>query len=188
MKIYSKKGDTGETSLFGGARVTKAHLRIEAYGQVDELNAALGVVLALENQQPSKQSFNLTSLLQPVQQELFVLGSHLATQYDTKDIPDTLPTLDAQAVDQLESQIDKLSKDLAPLETFIIPGGTTVAAQLHMARTVCRRAERAVVRLAAEEELLPDIAKYLNRLSDFLFILARASNQAADEAEQTWQK
>jgi cob(I)alamin adenosyltransferase len=184
-KIYTKSGDRGETSLNGGERVKKNHLRLEAYGEIDELNSALGVVIAVAKQEPSAAA--VVALLGPVQEELLVIGSHLATPYDpAKGLPDSLPPFNSTAVERLEHQIDELQAKLPPLRNFILPGGSLVGAHLHLARTICRRAERSLVRLAAAENILLDIETYLNRLSDFLFVVARAANAAAGEEETPW--
>ena len=178
MKIYTKTGDKGDTSLFGGQRVPKDALRIEAYGTVDELNSLLGVALA-DNAEPL-----VDKVLGHVQRELFDLGADLATprSNDRKQIKRIEPR-DAHA---LEKYIDNLETHLRPLRAFILPGGSPVAAWLHYARTVCRRAERAVVRLSRNEDIGEGITVYLNRLSDLLFVLARYANHAAGVAETKW--
>lgn len=178
MKIYTRKGDKGETSLFGGQRVPKDAMRIEAYGSVDELNSVLGVVRAL------KPYRGIDSLLEQLQQELFVLGADLATpQTDTSK---RVPRIEQQQVAQLEQHIDKFETQIEPLTTFIVPGGSPVAAQLHVARTVCRRAERLVVRLSKEEPVGEWPLVYLNRLSDLLFVMARYANKLDDVKETPW--
>jgi len=185
MSIYTKTGDEGKTSLFGGKRVSKADLRITAYGQVDELNANIGLLLA-KNETTALSIGTIADVLEPVQHELFVIGSHLATPHDPNNTPDALPSLDHASTGRLEEQIDTLDAELPELKNFILPGGAPSAAQAHIARTVCRRAERAVVLLAEREEIHPDIQQYLNRLSDFLFVLARAFNHAAGVKETNW--
>ncbi len=178
MKIYTKTGDKGDTSLFGGQRVPKDALRIEAYGTVDELNSVLGIVRA-DNKQKE-----IDEILEHVQNELFVLGADLATPRpsNAKQIRRVEPK-DAM---RLEKTIDKLEAKLEPLRAFILPGGSPVAARLHFARTVCRRAERAVVRLSRNEDIGEAITIYLNRLSDLLFVLARYANRCAGVSETKW--
>lgn len=184
MKIYTKTGDSGETSLFGGKRIPKTHIRIQAHGHIDELNAQLGVVIAQVADLPALQS--IREIVEPIQHQLFVLGSHLATPYTPPDIPVALPPFAEDYVAQLEVMIDLLDESLPPLKNFILPGGHTVAAQLHVARTVCRRAERAVVELAESEAVLPVLVQYLNRLSDLLFTAARAVNQTTNHPDIPW--
>lgn len=183
MNIYTKTGDNGQTGLFGGQRIHKSHPRIHAYGTIDELNAQLGVVLA----HPSSAALDLYPFLQPVQQELFVIGSHLSTPYDpSQPAPPSLPELNNSCVQRLEAHIDQLQATLPELKQFIIPGGTLTASSLHVARTVCRRAERMAVELSQIEEIAPVIIQYLNRLSDLLFVLARAHNHSGQQTETTW--
>ena len=178
MKIYTKKRDRGETSLFGGKRVAKDALRIDAYGSVDELNSVLGVVRSL---QPSR---DLDVLLERLQNDLFVLGADLATP--TTKTEKNVQRLEGQHVAHLERQIDTLEAALTPLKSFILQGGSRVAAQLHVARTVCRRAERLVVRLSTKERIGDTPVKYLNRLSDLLFVLARYANKVDVTPETLW--
>ncbi|MGD9645547.1 MAG: cob(I)yrinic acid a,c-diamide adenosyltransferase [Pirellulales bacterium] len=181
MKIYTKTGDTGETGLFGGPRVRKDAPRIEAYGTVDELNAVLGLARVAELPE------EIDALLQRVQNELFDLGAELAT-------PDAqqrgLRSLGAAQIAVLEQAIDRGQAQLEPLREFILPGGSRGAAQLHLARTVCRRAERRLVTLAAvpSERLAAEPIVYLNRLGDLLFVLARLANRAAGVADVAWKK
>jgi cob(I)alamin adenosyltransferase len=179
MKIYTKTGDDGETGLFGGPRVRKDHPRIEAYGTVDELNAALGLVRS--NPLPEE----VDSLLARVQNELFDLGAELATPEPARM---GTATLGAEAIANLEGAIDRHESILAPLKQFVLPGGTRAAAELHLARTVCRRAERRLLSLAAVEPISQSLVVYLNRLGDLLFVLARAVNQAAGVADTPWRK
>lgn len=189
MKIYTKTGDTGKTSLFGGQRITKAHQRIESYGTVDELNAQIGLALAfLQEADMTKQLEEVVIQCESIQQTLFVVGSHLSTPYDPTNIPDTLPPVEASAITDLEEWIDEMDADLPPLQNFILPSGTIIGSQLHVARTVARRAERAVIRLAAEEAVLPEIIQYFNRLSDYLFVAARFVNHTAGVVETPWKK
>lgn len=178
MKIYTRTGDKGDTSLFGGQRVSKDALRIEAYGTVDELNSVLGMVRA-DNAQPE-----IDRLVARIQDVLFVLGADLATprSADKKD----LRRIAAADSEDLEREIDTLDDHLRPLRTFILPGGSPVAARLHFARTVCRRAERNVVRLSRTEDIGDDVTVYLNRLSDLLFVLARFANHIANVPETPW--
>jgi cob(I)alamin adenosyltransferase len=175
MKLYTRTGDTGETGLYGGERVRKDHLRVAAYGSVDEANAALGVAATLGE----------TALLQELQADLFVVGGDLATPLG-RDVP-RIATLDTV---RLEGQIDALEASVPPLRNFILPGGTPLAAALHLARTLVRRAERAVVSLveAEPEQTSPETLRYLNRLSDLLFALARAANQQAGVADIPWKR
>ncbi len=179
MKIYTKTGDGGETGLFGGPRVRKNDGRVEAYGEVDELNAALGVARAqLEDPE-------LERLLAHVQDELFCVGAELATPADAPS-RGQLPPIEAAWVEELERQIDAWEAILQPLRHFILPGGTELAASLHLARAVARRAERRVVSLHRRAPVSPAVLAYLNRLADFLFVAARAANHAQGMAEPVW--
>jgi len=179
MKIYTKTGDTGETGLFGGPRLRKDHPRIEAYGTVDELNAQLGVVRAAE---PSAE---VETILARVQNELFDLGAELATPASSQA---KVPTITPRHIQALESDVDRLEANLAPLTQFILPGGTRTSAELHVARTVCRRAERRVVTLAAAEPVSGESLIYLNRLGDLLFVMARHANHTAGVDDIAWEK
>jgi cob(I)alamin adenosyltransferase len=178
MKIYTRTGDDGSTGLLGSGRVPKSAPRVEAYGEVDELNAALGVARTLDSEG------GLAPELAAVQTRLFQLGAELATSDAT--MLAKLDRITEQDVNELESWIDRLDRDLTPLTNFILPGGTPLGAQLHFARTVCRRAERRVVALAQRESVGPLLIRYLNRLADLLFVLARWSNARADVAETPW--
>jgi cob(I)alamin adenosyltransferase len=178
MKIYTKTGDDGTTSLFSGGRVAKTHLRVEAYGTVDELNSVLGVARA-HKPQPQTDEW-----LARIQRQLFHLGADLATPLDAK--ADWVVRIDAEAINWLETTIDRMTAELPELRNFILPGGTPAAAQLHVARTVCRRAERLVVALQTDESLGDYVLVYLNRLSDFLFTLARWENMQAGEPDEKW--
>lgn len=178
MKIYTRKGDGGETSLFGGQRIAKDALRIEAYGSVDELNSLLGVVRAM------KPTDEIDTLIHQLQEELFVLGADLATPLDTQS--KNVPRIEQRHIDFLERQIDRMDAQLMPLTTFVLPGGSLVGAQLHLARTVCRRAERLTVQLQKEEAINALTVVYLNRLSDFLFVLARYANKIDGANETPW--
>jgi cob(I)alamin adenosyltransferase len=179
MRIYTKTGDTGQTGLFGGARVSKASLRVEGYGEVDELNSVLGLARA-EGLVPTHDA-----LLHDVQTQLFNLGAELATAEDTKASLG-IALIGDDEIAALERAIDAAEEPLAPLKTFVLPGGTRAAAFLHLARTVCRRAERRVVALAEHERVRPELVRYLNRLSDALFVLARAANHHAGVADVPW--
>jgi cob(I)alamin adenosyltransferase len=183
MKVYTRTGDDGTTGLFGGDRVTKSHPRIAAYGTVDETNAVLGLARAHLASLPSEGSGELGDLLGRLQEELFVCGGDLASPHDTKY---PVPRIEQRHVDQLERDIDRLEEDLPPLKHFILPTGHPAAAALHLARTVARRAERLVVELAALEPVNTPAATYLNRLSDLLFVMARAANAAEGVAETAW--
>ncbi len=178
MKIYTKTGDDGTTALFSGGRVTKTHPRVEAYGTVDELNSVLGMVRAL---QPTDRA---NDWLEQVQNHLFYLGADLATPQDAKSA--RVVRVDGEAIAWLEQGIDMMTAELPPLTHFILPGGTPSAAQLHIARTVCRRAERCVVALSTVEPIGDLPVHYLNRLSDWLFTLARWENHQHGIPEDKW--
>ena len=180
MKIYTKTGDAGQTGLVGGARVAKHDARVAAYGEVDELNAALGVVLAT-GPEPA-----LEKLLREIQRDLFALGAQLADPSATIGDKQAKAALTAERVTRLEQAIDEREAQLAPLRAFILPGGASLGAQLHLARAVCRRAERAISALAAATKLDPLLLVYVNRLSDLLFVLARRANQRAGVEEERW--
>ena len=179
MKIYTKTGDDGDTSLFGGGRVRKSSLRVEAYGTVDELNALLGTVRAQTLPEQVER------WLMTVQHTLFNLGADLATplQSSVKHVV----RIEEAAVTALEAAIDQMEADLPPLKQFILPGGVPAAAALHVARTVSRRAERVTVALNDNDAINPVALIYLNRLSDFLFVLARWVNFQAGVNETRWQ-
>ncbi len=181
MKIYTKTGDDGQTGLYGGGRVSKDDARIEAYGTVDELNALLG--MARTEPLPSQ----IDQLLRQIQNALFDVGAELATRDPAAR---RTTTLGDRQIEALEKSIDDFEATLAPLRQFILPGGTSGAAALHLARTVCRRAERRVVSLAAvpHEHVSAALMVYLNRLSDLLFVLARATNNAEGVPDIPWQK
>lgn len=178
MKIYTKKGDKGTTALYGGKRVSKAELRIESYGTVDELNSFLGLVATYMEEK------EYTDLMHSIQSRLFDLGTHLAAEPGKKNL--ILPEITEAHITQLENYIDKMNEALPELKFFILPGGNKAASIAHVARTVCRRAERSVVRLAENENINPVLVQYLNRLSDFLFVLARKLANDANEAEIVW--
>jgi cob(I)alamin adenosyltransferase len=181
MKIYTKTGDAGDTGLFGGGRVPKSHPRVEAYGDVDELNATLGVARA------AGADDQIDALLVRVQQDLFAIGALLATP-DRAKMHTHLEKarIDQERIADLERAIDAADTELEPLRAFILPGGSPKAAALHVARTVCRRAERRIVEIAAEMEIPQLVVVYLNRLSDVLFTLARLANKRSSTEETTW--
>ena len=181
MKIYTRTGDTGETALFGGGRVSKDHPRTSAYGDVDELNSAIGVARATAPAEMFDQ------LLDGIQRDLFAIGGRLATPQPEKVAKAIAKAvLPPERVDSFERVMDDAERELAPLRAFVLPGGTGKAAALHLARTICRRAERSVVRLAREEDAPAEILVYLNRLSDLLFTLARLANHRAGAGDTTW--
>lgn len=178
-KVYTRTGDTGDTGLGDGQRVPKTEPRICAYGTVDELNAHIGLALCADIDP------RLRPTLQRIQNELFHLGADLCVPEAAKEKRPT-PTITQAHVDALERLMDALSEDLPPLENFILPGGTPAGAQLHIARTVCRRAEREAIALRAAEPIGPFVVAYLNRLSDALFVLARAQNRWSNVADPVW--
>ncbi|MEK7263844.1 MAG: cob(I)yrinic acid a,c-diamide adenosyltransferase [Bacteroidota bacterium] len=177
MKIYTKTGDKGETSLFGGKRISKASLRIDVYGTVDELNSLIGICRSMW---PPDE---LESTLEELQEILFVLGADLATPYESSG---KVHRISIEDIVLLEKYIDTYDPQLEQLKTFILPGGTGLASHLHLARTVCRRAERLVVELAQRENIGEHILPFINRLSDFLFILARWANKLEGREETKW--
>ncbi|HLF27464.1 MAG TPA: cob(I)yrinic acid a,c-diamide adenosyltransferase [Anaerolineae bacterium] len=178
-RVYTGKGDDGTTALIGGQRVPKDALRVQAYGSVDELNSQIGLALSLG------LADALTSALKTIQNDLFHLGSDLATRADDRErIP--IPQIEGRHVDALEELIDQLSAALGPLENFILPGGSSGAAALHVARAVCRRAERDAVALSRVESIGAYVLKYLNRLSDALFVMARYENQVRGVSDVYW--
>ncbi len=184
MKIYTKTGDKGETSLFGGKRVKKNHARLNAYGTIDELNSFLGLVISEMSAQSRPTFAEILKNLVDVQIELFNIGSHLAC--DKKSLSQKLPKLNLGLVQRLESSIDKMESQLTPLKNFILPGGHVIASHIHVARTVSRRAERAVVELMPKIKVDRDIIIFLNRLSDYLFVLSRFVNFTFKISEQLW--
>lgn len=179
MSIVTKTGDGGETGLFGGGRVNKDDPRVEAYGEVDELNAALGLARA------QKLDTSLDELLQEIQSQLFTVGSVLATPKESR-AASVIPQLRTSWAVAMEKQIAGFDRELLPLNAFILPGGTPAASALHLARTICRRAERRVVPLVRDGQVNPDVVVYLNRLSDLLFTLARVANHRAGERDVPW--
>lgn len=181
MKIYTRTGDEGMTGLFGGDRVTKSHRRIAAYGALDELNSVIGLLRLHVSEKAAAQK-----ALHRVQHDLFVLGAILATpdnQLDKLEKKMTKPTWEVQ---DMEADIDRLTQLAPPMKHFVLPGGTLPSAYAHLARTVCRRAEREVVALGHEEGMRPEVLIYINRLSDWLFALSRAENALAGVADTEW--
>ena len=181
MKIYTRTGDAGETGLFGGGRVAKDHARVQAYGDADELNSALGVVRA------TQPVHFMDDLFAGIQRDLFALGGHLATP-EPERVRQALEKaeLTEERVLLFERTIDEADRELPPLKAFVLPAGTPKAAALHLARTICRRAERSVVRLSHEAEVPELFLVYLNRLSDLLFALARLANHRDGAGDVTW--
>lgn len=180
LKIYTKTGDKGNTSLIGGTKVPKSHLRIEAYGTVDELNSYIGLCRDLITDMPARE------LLQTVQDRLFVVGAALACDPE-KEPKMKIPDLKEEDVHALEQSIDKMNETIPPMKHFILPGGHPTISHLHIARCVCRRAERCCVRLELENhEVEPIVLQYLNRLSDYLFVLARYEHHLTGVAEIAW--
>lgn len=180
QRIYTRTGDTGDTGLFGGGRVAKSHPRVDAYGDVDELNAVIGAAIVVMTDP------KLREWLRSLQPDLFALGAHLATVPRAGRTAPGLPPLPVTRIAQMEAWIDAGEDALPTLRSFIMPGGSAGGAALHVARTVCRRAERRVVELAADDTVDSDIVVYLNRLSDVLFVWARVENQHAAVGEQEW--
>ena len=178
MKIYTRTGDAGETGLFDGTRVSKADPRVEAYGHVDELNAVLGLACSMELDE------GLRARLHLLQRDLFALGARLADPAERIAERVQKVALGAADTARLESWIDEAERELAPLRRFVLPGGTPAAATLHLARTVCRRAERHIVLLGPAVD--PDILAFVNRLSDLLFVFARLANRRAGVADEEW--
>ena len=181
-RIYTRTGDRGQTGLYGGGRVPKDSPRVHAYGLVDELNALLGVAVAVGESKPGTK--RLAEILLGIQQDLFVLGGDLATRLD--DRPDRLPVIRATHVDELERLIDETERHLEPLKEFILPGGGHLAAQLHVCRARCRAAERACVALARDESIGEQNIPYLNRLSDLCFVLARWAAKLDGRTDVAW--
>jgi cob(I)alamin adenosyltransferase len=180
-QIYTRTGDDGTTSLFGGERVGKGNARIDAYGTVDETNSIVGLARAHLEGEPGQDV--LDPVLGDMQEELFVLGADLATPMDAKPV---VKRIGEAHVEALESRIDRFEEDLPDLDRFILPGGTPAGASLHSARTVCRRAERRSVEAKTSTPLNEQVIVYLNRLSDLLFVLARWANRQAQVREDTW--
>lgn len=184
MKIYTKTGDNGQTSLYGGTRISKASARVEAYGNIDELNSAIGVALSyIDNE-------NLTPQLKKIQYDLFTLGAEVATPHDKLFLANgktRLPIIiNSDEIKELEQWIDEIDAQLEPLQHFILPSGGKSSAHLHLARTICRRAERGIVFLHENEKLRNEIIIYLNRLSDYLFVIARFAAKIDGQEETFW--
>jgi cob(I)alamin adenosyltransferase len=180
VKIYTRTGDRGQTGLIGGTRVPKDHARVAAYGDIDELNAALGLAKA------HARDADLVGLLREVQRDLFALGAQLADPTARVGMRKAKAAITAGRIRRLEKAIDAREKELPPLTYFILPGGAPLGASLHLARTICRRAERRVVTLARHEKVDPRVIAYVNRLADLLFVLARFENHRSGEAEDRW--
>lgn len=185
MKIYTKTGDTGNTSLYGGSRVSKSSLRIESYGTVDELNAHIGLI------KDQEIPLEIKNILLKIQNELFTLGAMLATPPEKETLKNgkerlNIPKITENTVAFLENQIDKMNKELPQMTHFILPGGHQTVSFCHIARCVCRRAERLTVALYQKESIHLDIIKYLNRLSDYLFVLARKLSKELRSEEVKW--
>ena len=195
MKIYTKTGDTGETSLFDNSRVSKADPRVDAYGEVDEVNACLGAALAALADGPDKEAgrhnpaeaglHDIATVLETIQKDLFAVGARLADPSSRIADRVTKAAITTQQIELLEATIDRLEEELPPLRRFILPGGSTAGALLHLARTVCRRAERRVIGLGPDA-VESGVIIYLNRLSDLLFVMARAVNHRAGIPETEW--
>jgi len=181
MKIYTRTGDKGDTGLFGGERVSKASARVEAYGDVDELNSVLGV--ARLHRFGSGEDDDFDRLVASIQSRLFDVGAELSNAKG-KDLG--IPLVGDADVEEMERAIDRAEEEVPPLKVFVVPCGVPLAAHLHVARTVCRRAERRVVALASETTVRPELVRYLNRLSDLLFTLARLANQRAGKGDVPW--
>ncbi len=184
MKIYTKKGDQGNTTLVSGTKVLKSSLRLETYGTIDELNSFLG--LALTQIRKLKNISEVEPLLDAIQNQLFNLGSQLAC--DDKKMAEKLPQVTDAQIKDMEHSIDAMTVQLKPLKNFILPGGGELAGLLHVARTVCRRAERWAVRLNQEDPVDGIVIQYLNRLSDLLFVMARFANFKENISEPEWKK
>ncbi|MBT8204335.1 MAG: cob(I)yrinic acid a,c-diamide adenosyltransferase [Eudoraea sp.] len=185
MKIYTKTGDTGTTSLFGGTRVPKHHIRIESYGTIDELNSWIGLLRDLAPEE------NTRDKLKDIQDRLFVLGAHLATEPEKAKLKSgkdrlNIDMVKEQDVEQLERAMDQMNEQLAPMTHFILPGGHTTVSYCHIARTICRRAERMITYLHENDPVNPLILTYINRLSDYLFVLARKLSADLQAEEIKW--
>lgn len=177
-KIYTKTGDKGMTSLVGGTRISKDHLKIETYGTVDELNSWIGVL------RDSPENASRKDILKEIQDRLFTLGADLAAE--PEQTKRKIPDLFESDIELLEREMDKMNEEIPPLKAFVLPGGHQSVSFAHVARTVCRRAERHVIRLSKEEEVNPVIIRYLNRLSDYLFVVSRKITQELQSEEVAW--
>lgn len=184
FKVYTKTGDKGETGLYGGTRISKASARVDSYGNIDELNAFIGVAKSYVNDN------EVLEQLKSIQFDLFTVGSEAATPIDKLFLANgkaRLPLVISEAeIEAMEHWIDAFEEKLEPLQYFILPGGGKAATHFHVARTVCRRAERSLVFLNETEEVRPELIKYLNRLSDYLFVLSRYVSKLDNEAEEFW--
>ena len=178
MKIYTKKGDKGETSLIGGTRLLKHHVRIEAYGTVDELNAHVGLI------RDQKIDASFSAFLIQIQNKLFTIGSMLASDPEKSKMK--IPELEEEDIEELENEIDKMNETLPEMKSFVLPGGNTIVSFCHIARCVCRRAERKTIHLAENSFVDELVIKYLNRLSDYLFVLSRKLTHDLNAEEIPW--
>lgn len=181
MRIYTRTGDKGETGLFGGERVSKAHLRLQAYGSLDELNSVIGILRLKVS-----EGTGVREALKRIQRDLFVLGGVLATPADQMHRLDAKGSMSVWSTKEMERDIDRLTALAPPMHAFVLPGGEEGAAFAHWARTVCRRAEREIVSLCAEEDVKPEVLIYINRLSDWLFALSRAENAVRGMPDLEW--
>lgn len=190
MKIYTRTGDKGETGLYGGKRVSKTDIRITTCGELDEFNAALGLAESyISSISPSLElPLEVAPMIQQVQRDIFDIGAHIATPYTVDSKPTSLPVIRPDAITWLEDTIDRMDDTLPELKMFILPGGGQAGAMLHVARTICRRSERSMVQLATTDYVDPFMLEYINRLSDFLFNLARIINQAEHKPEIYWKQ
>ncbi len=179
MKIYTRTGDKGKTALLGGKRVLKSNTRIEAYGNIDELNAYLGLI---RDHEELKHHFDF---LVKIQNELFVIGSHLATEPGKSF--NYIPDVSKEIINQLEKGIDSMNEDLPEMKNFILPGGNKLVSFIHIARCVCRRAERSIISLSEKENIKSEIVIFINRLSDYLFVLARWASSELNVKEVIWE-
>ena len=185
MKVYTKKGDKGTTSLLGATHISKSELRIRTYGHVDELNANIGLLTAdIKDIPKSKEKENILNFLENLQFQLFHIGSHLACT--SQKLLNNLPTLKDIWIKHLEEQIDNMTKDLPPLKNFILPGGSKAACQAHICRVTCRRTECICVDLNSQEDINPVILIYLNRMSDYFFVLSRYINYLQKIPDVIW--
>jgi cob(I)alamin adenosyltransferase len=183
-RVYTKVGDAGQTALVGGRKVSKAYSRVEAYGEVDELNATIGWARVTTEKLPQEAAQRLDAILERVQNELFNLGSVLATK--PEDLRPSQPRIEERHITRLEVELDEMNDSLPELTSFVLPGGGVTGAALHLSRTVCRRAERRVVALSESETVQPEILRYLNRLSDALFVFSRWAAVQAKAPEVLW--
>ncbi|MEX2582933.1 MAG: cob(I)yrinic acid a,c-diamide adenosyltransferase [Gemmatimonadota bacterium] len=183
MKIYTRTGDAGETGLFGGGRVPKDDLRVDAYGEVDELNAVVGLAAVAAE---TSAAASTLERLRAIQEDLFAIGAHLATPATGGKAADHLPPLPLGRIEEMEAWMDEAGERLPPLRNFLLPGGTESAARFHLARTVCRRAERRVLTLHRHSPVESGILVYLNRLSDLLFTFARLANHLEGREDVPW--